>query len=159
HMTHHLLPEVERSSLAGIRHAYLIRDPRALVPSYARVRAEPTLADLGLPQQVELFETFGGPVVDADDLRRSPAGTLSQLCGALGVPWDPAMLSWRPGPRPTDGVWARHWYSSVYASTGFEPPDAAGTPPATPLPGALQRLVDDCAPLYDRLRRHRLAAA
>jgi hypothetical protein len=51
HMTHHLLPEVDRAALAPFRHAHLIRDPRELLASYARVRAEPTLDDLGLRQQ------------------------------------------------------------------------------------------------------------
>ena len=59
HMTHHLLPEVDRAALAPFRHAHLIRDPRELLASYARVRTEPTLADLGLAQQAEIFEAFG----------------------------------------------------------------------------------------------------
>jgi hypothetical protein len=74
HMTHHLLPEVDRAALAPFRHAHLIRDPRELLASYARVRSEPTLADLGLRQQAEIFETFGGPVVDSRDLLTDPEG-------------------------------------------------------------------------------------
>jgi Sulfotransferase domain len=31
HMTHHLLPEVDRAALAPLRHAYLIRDPAELL--------------------------------------------------------------------------------------------------------------------------------
>ena len=38
----------------------------------------------------------------------------SELCvffvAAVGVEFDPAMLSWPPGLRETDGVWAKHWY-------------------------------------------------
>jgi Sulfotransferase domain len=51
HMTHHLLPEVDRAAFAPLRHAYLIRDPAELLASYAKVRSEPTLEDLGLVQQ------------------------------------------------------------------------------------------------------------
>src|ERR1700722_2086686 len=94
HMTHHLLPEVDRAAFAPFRHAHLIRDPRQLLASYARARTEPTLADLGLVQQVEIFETFGGPVVDSADLLADPEGVLRALCDALGVPFDEAMLSW-----------------------------------------------------------------
>src|ERR1700733_12583929 len=36
HMTHHLLPLVDRAALASLRHAFLIRDPRSLLASYAR---------------------------------------------------------------------------------------------------------------------------
>ena len=87
HMTHHLLPEVDRAALAPLRHAHLIRDPRELLASYARVRTEPTLDDLGLRQQAEIFETFGGPVVDSRDLLTDPEGILRALCQALDVPF------------------------------------------------------------------------
>jgi hypothetical protein len=119
HMTHHLLPEVDRDALAGLRHAFLIRDPRRLLASYAKVRQAPTLSDLGLEQQVEIFRRFGGPVIDAADLATRPAPALKALCAALGIGFDEAMLSWPAGPRPTDGVWAPHWYANVWASTGF----------------------------------------
>jgi hypothetical protein len=154
HMAHHVLPGIDLETLAPLRHAHLIRDPRALLASYARVRNTPTLDDLGLPRQVELHRRFGGPVVDAGELLRDPVGILTRLCGALGVAMDPAMLSWPAGPRPTDGVWADHWYASVRASTGFGPPP--GTPPD--LPDRLLPLLDRCRPLYDTLWRRRLVA-
>jgi len=46
---------------------------------------------------------------------------LSQLCAAVGIEFDEAMLSWPPGPRSEDGVWAPHWYAAVERSTGFDP--------------------------------------
>ena len=155
HMTHHLLPEVDRSALAPFRHAHLIRDPRELLGSYARVRAEPTLDDLGLRQQAEIFETFGGPVVDSRDLLTAPEGTLRALCQALGVPFDDAMLAWPVGPRDTDGVWAPWWYAGVLASTGFAP----YRPPAAPLPARLEPLADRCLPYFDRLYHYRITSA
>ena len=154
HMTHHLLPEVDRAAFAPFRHAHLIRDPRELLASYARVRAEPTLADLGLRQQAEIFETFGGPVIDSRDLLTSPEGTLRALCQALGVPFDDAMLAWPAGPRDSDGVWAPYWYDSVRSSTGFAP----YRPPAAPLPARLEPLADQCLPYFDRLYQYRITA-
>ena len=85
HMTHHLLPEIDRSALAGLTHAFLIRDPRRLLASYARVRSRPVLADLGLEQQVEIFRAFGGPVIDSADILRAPRAALEALCDALGI--------------------------------------------------------------------------
>jgi hypothetical protein len=152
HMTHHLLPEVDRAALAGLSHAYLIRDPRQLLASYAKVRAEPVLADLGLAQQVEIFRTFGGPVVDASDILRQPEPALRALCAALGVPFDAAMLSWPAGPRDTDGVWARYWYESVWRSTGFGP----YREPTAELPPRLEPLAQACQPFYDEMSAHRL---
>jgi hypothetical protein len=152
HMAHHLLPGVDRRALEGLRHAFLIRDPRALVASYARVREAPTLEDLGLLQQVELHRSVGGPIVDAGDILRRPRPALEALCAALDVAFDPAMLSWPPGPRDTDGVWGPHWYASVWASTGFGPPPGE----APPTPPALLPLLGQCLPLYDELWKQRL---
>ena len=154
HMTHHLLPEVDRAALAPLRHAHLIRDPRELLASYARVRTEPDLDDLGLRQQAEIFETFGGPVVDSRDLLTDPEGILRALCQDLDVPFDAGMLSWPAGPRDSDGVWAPHWYASVHASTGFAP----YRPPADPLPARLEPLARRCLPYFERLHEHRISA-
>lgn len=153
HMTHHLLPEVDRAALAGLTHAFLIRDPRRLLASYARVRGQPVLADLGLAQQAGIYRAFGGPVIDAADLLRSPRATLEALCSALGIGFDPAMLAWPAGPRPTDGVWAPYWYDSVRRSTGFAPYREPG--PAD-LPPALEPLAAQCQPYYDELAADRL---
>jgi hypothetical protein len=154
HMTQHLLPEIDRAALAGLTHAFLIRDPRQLLASYARVRRQPTLADLGLAQQAEIFQTFGGPVVDAADILRDPPAALGALCAALGIAFDPAMLSWPAGPRPTDGVWAPYWYDSVWRSTGFGP--YRPTPTESVLPAELEPLAARCQPFYDEMSSRRL---
>jgi hypothetical protein len=152
HMTHHLLPEVDTEMLAGLSHAFLIRDPRQLLASYARVRAEPTLADLGLEQQAAIFRAFGGPVIDSGDILRQPRAALEALCDGLEVSFDPAMLSWPAGPRPTDGVWARYWYDGVRASTGFGPSRER----TAELPRRLEPLAARCQEFYEELSAHRL---
>ena len=153
HMTHHLLPEVDRDRLGPLRHAFLIRDPERVLISYAKVRDEPTLADLGLPQQAEIFERFGGPVLDAADLLADPQCLLTVLCAELGIAFDPAMLHWPPGPRASDGVWAPYWYAGVESSTGFAPVTAGAT---DQLPDRLRPLLDRCRPYYESLAEHRL---
>ncbi len=152
HMAHHLLPSVDRSALKPLRHAFLIRDPRELLASYAKVRSQPSLDDLGLRQQVEIFHTFGGPVVDARDILQHPERVLRDLCEALDVPFDAAMLSWPSGPRASDGVWARYWYESVWRSTGFMP----YRPPAEPLPSRLAALLGRCMPFYAEMHAERI---
>jgi len=153
HMTHHLLPEIDRAALAGLSHAFLIRDPRRLLASYARVMSQPVLADLGLAQQAEIFRSFGGPVIDSADILRDPRAALEALCDALGIRFDPAMLSWPTGPRPSDGVWARYWYDSVERSTGFGP---YRQPADDDLPAELEPLAAQCQPFYEELAAHRL---
>jgi hypothetical protein len=152
HMTHHLLPEVDRRALAPLRHAHLIRDPAQLLASYAKVRSAPVLADLGIAAQAEIFEEYGGPVLDSGDLLAGPEPMLRALCTALDLPFDEAMLSWPPGPRESDGVWGRYWYDNVWRSTGFGPHRAA----TQPLPAHLDALADQCHPHYERLHAHRL---
>ncbi|WP_412063470.1 HAD family hydrolase [Rubrivirga sp. IMCC45206] len=158
HMAHHLLPHVGRDWLDdGFRHAFLIRDPAALVVSLAKVIPEPGLLDTGLPQQVELFERFSAsgptpPVVDADDLLRAPGLVLAALSDRLGVAFDPAMLAWAPGRRDTDKTWTEHWYASVWRSTGFGRHELR----EVVVPDALRPLVEEADELYARLRPHSL---
>jgi len=152
HMTHHLLAEVDRAALAPLRHAYLIRDPGELLASYARVRSQPTMDDLGIRQQAEIFDAYPGPVLDSRDLLEQPEAMLRALCDGLSIPFTGAMLAWPPGPRETDGVWGPHWYESVWASTGFGPYRA----PSGELPPGLAALAARCRPYYEHLHARRL---
>jgi hypothetical protein len=153
HMTHHVLPAVDLAAFAPFRHAFLIRHPRSLLASYAQVRSAPTLDDLGLRQQVALFEEFGGPVLDSADLLAAPEAGLRALCTALNVPFSAAMLSWPSGPRSSDGVWGPFWYGRVWQSTGFAA-DSAGPRPA--LDPALEPLLERCLPYYERLSKNKI---
>ncbi len=160
HMAHHLLPEIGRDWLRGLRHCFLIRHPREMLPSLARVLERPELPDTAFPQQLEFYEWLlretgvPPPVVDAADVLRDPAGQLRLLCEALDVPFTDAMLAWPPGPRATDGVWARHWYGNVEQSTGFQP----YCPKTEPLAPELEPLLAASLPLYESLYARRLGA-
>ncbi len=161
HMTHHLLPSVGRDWLGGVEHAFLIRDPASMLASLAAKLDAFDLDATGLPQQVELFEQACRregrvpPVVDAEDVLRDPRTTLGMLCDRLELPFDDAMLAWPPGPRETDGVWAKHWYESGGGATGLRP----GTPRRGALPAAARPRLDACRAREERLHAHRLAPA
>jgi asparagine synthase (glutamine-hydrolysing) len=77
---------------------------------------------------------------------------LRQFCAAVGVEFTPAMLSWAPGLRPTDGIWARHWYTEVETSTGFRP----ARPQNDPIPERLRAVYEACLGPYRRLYQHRI---
>ena len=46
---------------------------------------------------------------------------LNLLCKKLSIPFYGKMLTWAAGRRESDGIWGKHWYGSVEASTGFSP--------------------------------------
>lgn len=158
HMSHHLLPEIERDWLEALTNCFLLREPREMLASLARILANPTLEDTGLPQQAKLFEWERArtgripPVIDARDVLENPRGMLERLCDALGVPFAEAMLSWPPGRRATDGVWAKHWYAAVERTTTFQPYE----PRHEPLPREVEHLHEACREYYEHLYRHRL---
>ncbi|MEO8176290.1 MAG: HAD family hydrolase [Sphingomicrobium sp.] len=157
-MWHHMVGPVGYDDFAGFTHAFLIREPERMIASYLRQREAAAFEDFALDRQADFFEReadrlgHAPPVVDANDVLADPAAVLERLCERLGIGWDPAMLSWPPGRRATDGVWAGHWYAAVEASTGFGTPDLA----PVHLPEAAQRLADRCRPYYERLSAHRI---
>jgi hypothetical protein len=161
HMTHHMLPAFGRGWLSEMRNAFLIRDPAAVLASYVQKRGDVTLADIGVVQQHELFEReaqrlgYAPPVIEGADVLADPAGVLSRLCAALGIPYTGAMLRWPSGRHPSDGVWAAAWYGAVEQSTGFDAPSTA-TRSAVLTPG-LQSIADAARPFYEALIRFRLS--
>ena len=160
HMAHHLLPEVDRMWIWDLEHAFLLRDPREMLLSLAKITPSPSVEDTGLPQQVELFEEVLArtgttpPVLDARDVLENPRGLMSRLCDALGVTFLPEMLSWPAGPRDSDGVWARHWYDGVERTTGFR----SWRPRTGELTPELAAVCEACLPYYKQLHEHRLRA-
>jgi len=159
HMTHHMRPGFGLDWAAGRANAFLIRDPAEVLASYTVKRADVTLDDIGVVRQRELFDREADrlgrapPVVRGADVLADPRGMLMALCTTLGLPFREEMLSWPPGRRASDGVWAPAWYDAVERSTGFE------TPPKRPdpvLPDDLRRIADAARPHYEALLQHRL---
>jgi hypothetical protein len=157
HMTHHLLPHIDHGWIAQLRNVLLIRDPREVVASYIKSRAEVTADDIGLPQQVELYDELAAagappPIIDAGDFLRAPEAHLRALCDWLGIDFTDRMLHWPKGPRDSDGSWAPHWYAHVWESTGFEAPVAH----AVQLSGNAAEVAEACRPHYERLHARRM---
>lgn len=158
HMAHHVLSGMMGEWITRLSNGFLIRDPKEMLISLSKVMEKPTLADTGLPQQMMLYDYVAArqntvpPVIDARDVLEDPPAMLRRLCDAFDVPFSEAMLSWEPGLRESDGIWARHWYDSVRTSTGFRP----YKPPTEDLPDRLRALYHECLPYYENLYRHRL---
>jgi hypothetical protein len=123
-----------------------------VVASYLRSRSTVTPDDIGLPQQIRLYDELtatGAPplVIDAADFLQAPERYLRALCDRHGLPFEAGMLSWPAGRRDSDGVWAPYWYAAVEASTGFEP----YRPREVHLVGAAAEVAATCLPMYERL--------
>lgn len=157
-MAHHLV-DLERRFLERTANVLLIRDPVEMLPSLVRQLPEPRLQDTGLAHQAELLDELRRrgqqpPVLEARELLIDPRGVLTELCRRLGLPFSEVMLRWPTGPRPEDGVWARHWYHNVHRSTGFAP----YRPKSGPFPERLRPLLEECRPYYRELYAHALRA-
>lgn len=109
------------------KNIFLIRSPMKLIASFTKVIEEPTMLDIGVEREWELFEKMRHnsqeqiAVLDSDELLKDPASVLKKLCGQLDIAYLPMMLSWEKGSRDYDGVWAKYWYHSVHKSTNFAP--------------------------------------
>ena len=158
HMAHHMMEGFPLDWMDGVTNVFLLRSPERVLASYAQKREDVSLRDIGFAEQAALFDrvadrTGQAPVVvDSEDVRRDPRGTLSALCAAIDLPFIEAMLSWPKGQHPSDGVWAPHWYGAIFDSTGFAPPDEK----TVALPDHLRAIADQARPFYERMAAHKI---
>ena len=152
-MAHHLI-EMDLSFLEQTINIFLIRDPKEMLPSLAKVIGTPTLADTGFKTQHDLLISLRAagqspPILDARLLLEAPQSVLCQLCERIGLRFEASMLSWEAGGNPADGVWAPYWYANVHRSTGFAP----YRPKSEPFPMELEEVLAACSPYYKVLYR------
>lgn len=152
-MAHHLI-EMNLDFLQQTINVFLIRDPKEMLPSLAKIIGVPTLTDTGLKVQHDLLIALRAagqspPVLDARLLLSDPRSVLGQLCEQLGLQFDVSMLSWEAGGNAADGVWAPYWYGNVHRSTGFAP----YRPKSEPFPAELEDVLAACSEHYDVLHR------
>ena len=152
HMPHHMLEGFPMGWADDCVNIHLIRHPARVIASYGAKRQDVSFEDIGFAQQVAVYRQLGGLVVDGTDIRAAPEKMLRALCAAFGLDFDPAMLSWPKGPRVEDGVWAKHWYGAVHASTGFA--GAEGSLPE--LEAEWAKLCDKALPFYEQMAAQKL---
>ena len=159
HMCHHMIDGFPLDWLDQVTNVFLLREPARVLASYAAKVETVSAIDIGFPQQRALMDRVieGGStpiVVEAADIRRNPHKMLEALCDAIGISFDPAMLSWEAGEKEEDGVWAKHWYDAVWKSTGFAPAEVS---PLPSLPDHLSVIKAEVMPDYEFMLSHCLS--
>ena len=157
-MAYHAAADLDAAFLDGVTNAFLIRDPARTIPSLAAHWPDFTDDEVGVVALDELVrrvdELERDPViVDSDDLRGDPAGTVASWCDAVGVPFLAEALTWDPGPQPGWERWA-DWHTETSASSGFLPRE--GSAPPAPATARVADAIAAVRSVYDRLRARRL---
>ncbi len=157
-MAHHLVA-LEPSFLSKVDNILLTRNPHDMLTSLTKNLPNPVLRDTGLKEQGDLLQMILAAgqepiVLESQEILKNPKSILEQLCTKLAIPFEAAMLSWPQGPKPEDGIWAKHWYHNVHKSTGFAP----YAPKNETLPERLEPLLNECLVLYERLSPYALKA-
>jgi hypothetical protein len=152
HMTHHLL-NLNLDFLEEMQHILLTREPKAMIASFSKVIPYPTAKDLGYEDHIKLMAVFkqrGIPfhVVDSKEILEQPKERLKEVCNAVGIPFFESMLNWSAGARKEDGLWAKHWYANVHASTSFQKPNKREK---SVLRADLKELARDSLRLYQKI--------
>ncbi|HST66660.1 MAG TPA: hypothetical protein VLM05_15850 [Mycobacteriales bacterium] len=153
----------DQDFLASARHTFLLRHPAEAIASHARLTADLGRDEIGFARLAEIRDAVAAAtgrapvVVDSDDLLERPEEVVRAYCAAVGIPFRPAALHWRPGLRDGEEGTSR-WHESTSRTSGFvrgrgDIGAAEATVRADPV---LAAHLDFHLPHYERLRRERL---
>lgn len=155
-MAKHLIG-LDRGFLTECHNILLTRDPHDMLTSFQVQMPDATIDDTGFPEMIEILDTLVAAgqqpiVIDSKLLLQHPRRVLSTVCDRLSLAFDEAMLTWPPGPKPEDGVWAPYWYDSVHRSIGWQP----YVEKQTELLANVVDAYEAALPLYERLLPYRI---
>ena len=153
-MCHHLV-DIDLSFLDNCSNILLIREPSLVIRSHAKNVPDLKVSDIGLDIQNfllnRILESGKAPVVvDSANLLMRPEAILRELCQHLEITFDDSMLSWEPGPKPEDGVWAKHWYKNTHESSAFSNKESE----RDPMPEKFLPVLEEATILYDNLKKY-----
>lgn len=154
-MAHHFIgldPVNIMEHILGYKNIFLIRNTRQILTSFSKVIKNPTLEDIGIKQEWELYQYLRqhnkeAVILDTGLLLENPKSVLTQLCDRLGISFREEMLAWKAGPRAQDGIWATYWYHNVHQTTGFQKQKSS----TDPLPDHLINVEKEAYFYYEKL--------
>ena len=120
-MAHHIL-DLDIEFMKDVVNVIITRDPHDMLPSFDKVIENPSIGK-GYKAHFELIEKLDAMeapfvVVESRAILEDPEKQLRRICDAAGIEFMDKMLSWEPGARPEDGVWATP-YTGTHSSSGF----------------------------------------
>ncbi|XP_072048221.1 uncharacterized protein [Amphiura filiformis] len=155
---------------SGFRHAFLIRHPYKVLPSYKRIVTKMRKRDMpnGYEMQFKLLKYVqehldpNPIIIDADDLQSNPSSILSQFCQAVGIPYSDSLLEW-PADRDIMKTWIGSridlqgslledeggYYDKAINSSRFLPITAI--PERSELSQDIQEAADYSMPFYEKM--------
>ena len=162
---HYLNHMWDAEFLSHFTHAFLIRDPAKTITSIYDKWPDFDELEVGFPEQRALFDLLTAlhgappPVVDSDDLLEDPRGMTAAFCGAVGIPFIEAALTWEAGGDPSAHSWwdSGSFHANLAKSTGLVPQERSYVDLAD-APERVRRVHRRMRPHYDHLRKHRLKA-
>ena len=97
-MAHHLRKS-EWSFKTDALNIIFVRPPRDVLSSFAKVISNPTLSDIAIKDQYDIYQNLVDTgarvmVLDANELLTSPKACLSRICEMAEIPFNESMLHW-----------------------------------------------------------------
>lgn len=163
-MSPHVEPHADGAFLDRFTSTFIIRHPRLVLASMARIWPDLTLDEAAFEPLRRLFDRVSEhtgrvpPVIDGEDLKAEPERTVAAWCEAVDLPYVEDALTWEPGRAEDWETWAP-WVGTVERTSGL-PVGGRGTrrdPGEVVLADArLEEMAEECLPHYEHLARHRL---
>ena len=174
----HCIPDMKAffgGTYSKVRHSFMIRHPAKAVSSLyykSCIDNEKTgythfdATEAGFTAMWKLMQHLEAQddlppvvIVDADDLLEDPEGIMTAYCDALGLPFNPSMLSWQPGPEhcPELASPFQGWTDDVQNSSGIQKRAKRSLPPVvTSLPRDVQECIEEAMPIYTAMYARRV---
>ncbi|OED38781.1 hypothetical protein AB833_18125 [Chromatiales bacterium (ex Bugula neritina AB1)] len=159
---HYISHRWDEEFLSHFRHAFLIRDPALTITSIYDKWPDFDEGEVGFPEQRALFDLISAlkgetpPVFDSGDLLENPPAMVAAFCQAVGIPFMPDALSWKPGADTALYSWwdGGSFHQNLKASTGLvaqkrQYADLQSTP------ARVQQVHRRMKPHYERLYQYR----
>jgi hypothetical protein len=141
--------------LYGGVNTFIIRDPRAALPSHYHQDPNFNREEAGYGKLRRLFDIISQSlqeiplVIDGDAFCRTPESQMQRYCLAVGIPYDPQSMHWESEQvKAFDGYGG--WTEAAENSTGFQrPPEKL--PDLGQYPHWVKNMIDKCRNHYEYL--------